>query len=856
MSSETTLIRDAGIKLNGLWQFDLGQNVTVLTGDVDIDLANCEMQWAYGTLESPNYTDNRQFTAIDGVPLTTGGICEIPDAALEQSGEVKGYIVYIDGETVLETLGMVYFTPETRARPANYVSPQNTVTMYKVVENYADLADLQGTVAIVRNGLTGYRKIEPTVDGTPKYTNLYLNPLPFAPEALQDLSFNAYTGAGTIGYAHFESIDGVSVFILSLGIGLVTTAYAFSEKTVTSGGYTYYQGWSKTVGGNPYVPIDAPPEIPEDLMDGGYVLNVESGDAGYVISDTPYTPTPNIYYKENGTWKPTTKKTTAISDTSTHDEFPSAKAVYNLVDEIDLTGYEQTANKTTELSDESTDTEYPTAKSVYDYIDNLPLPVGTVVEVVDNYADLADANGTLAIVINGLTGYRYLIPTDGNELLKYTNLYFNPIPTITDGQLNENVCNVLIIDDNGINIDISGYDYGSLGKVVDINITNSLIDGEYVWCQKEFTSSGLVYPLGWSYYDGSSVTPIDAPPEIPTGEYRVIFNNGDSGWIVSDSPYASKPDIWYLKDGLWNPSTKPNCIVQNIEDLPNAYDADPCVVINGKTNEKRMYSSTYEHLYINPIPRIDKNISVFAEITDSANNIYVFFVEPSKNQFSNATKDVEICAFFSDSFAQILGYFWSADDFVGIHYEMGEQSMPRGWSKVTLSGDDIVVTPISASELPTIENAIIPENYSTTAGLFVRNEPYSPMPAIYYKVKGIWRCDDAMRIDNSRAKKMLIRSQVETISCGLFNTLETTASVQLILPKPYEQDLFDSTTELSTFVLSIKVSNASHAITFNKDVLWVGSTAHTFGVGLHRVDGYFDPQAQKWCLSAVSLGVA
>ena len=70
-----------------------------------------------------------------------------------------------------------------------------------------------------------------------------------------------------------------------------------------------------------------------------------------------------------------TNKTLVIDAQSSHNEYPSAKAVWDLVQSVD---FEKNANKVTSLSADSTDTQYPSAKCVYTMIGNIESALGAL----------------------------------------------------------------------------------------------------------------------------------------------------------------------------------------------------------------------------------------------------------------------------------------------------------------------------------------------------------------------------------------------------------------------------------------------------------------------------------------------
>ena len=52
----------------------------------------------------------------------------------------------------------------------------------------------------------------------------------------------------------------------------------------------------------------------------------------------------------------------------------------DILDELDISGKEDNANKTTTLSSSSTNTQYPSAKCVYDYIDEV---IGEAIDYIN-----------------------------------------------------------------------------------------------------------------------------------------------------------------------------------------------------------------------------------------------------------------------------------------------------------------------------------------------------------------------------------------------------------------------------------------------------------------------------------------
>jgi len=96
-------------KLEGVWQWDIGQVLTVNGLTIPAG-ATIEMQWSYSALNalSPvQSVDVRAMTA-DG----TSYVCAIPDLALTDTYAVKGYIYQtLDGDS--QTIAVVNINPSS-----------------------------------------------------------------------------------------------------------------------------------------------------------------------------------------------------------------------------------------------------------------------------------------------------------------------------------------------------------------------------------------------------------------------------------------------------------------------------------------------------------------------------------------------------------------------------------------------------------------------------------------------------------------------------------------------------------------------------------------------------------------------
>lgn len=87
-------------------------------------------------------------------------------------------------------------------------------------------------------------------------------------------------------------------------------------------------------------------------------LTTKQDDCLYIITDE----------SEITEFESISNKVTVINSSSDDKHYPSAKAVYQVMQSI--TGYEKTANKDTVISIGSDDNHYPTSKAVYDNVNN------------------------------------------------------------------------------------------------------------------------------------------------------------------------------------------------------------------------------------------------------------------------------------------------------------------------------------------------------------------------------------------------------------------------------------------------------------------------------------------------------
>jgi hypothetical protein len=85
----------------------------------------------------------------------------------------------------------------------------------------------------------------------------------------------------------------------------------------------------------------------------------------------------DIIYIKDATYEKLANKVTTISFSSTDNQYPTAKCMYDLINSND-SHYEKLSNKVTTISSGSTDTQYPTAKCMYDLIGSISSAIDTI----------------------------------------------------------------------------------------------------------------------------------------------------------------------------------------------------------------------------------------------------------------------------------------------------------------------------------------------------------------------------------------------------------------------------------------------------------------------------------------------
>jgi hypothetical protein len=108
-------------------------------------------------------------------------------------------------------------------------------------------------------------------------------------------------------------------------------------------------------------------------------------------------------------------KVTGISNESTHDEYPSAKSVYDMSNQ-----FEKKSNKVTDISNESTHDEYPSAKSVYDMSNQFEKISNKVTHFKllssstdEQYPSAKAVYDALKLFVSGGVNYPWVVTTNG-----------------------------------------------------------------------------------------------------------------------------------------------------------------------------------------------------------------------------------------------------------------------------------------------------------------------------------------------------------------------------------------------------------------------------------------------------------
>ena len=149
------------------------------------------------------------------------------------------------------------------------------------------------------------------------------------------------------------------------GSDVTTKTYVFNEPddefTETMGSVT----WRITLTGY-FVKIywTKAANVESDYVLAGAKLELGNVPTRYDISNTLGKTIDLVWQESKNTFEKTSNKVTSVSNESTHEEYPSAKAVYDT--------FEKASNKVTGwITSSSTDDEYPSAKAVYKRLDVL-----------------------------------------------------------------------------------------------------------------------------------------------------------------------------------------------------------------------------------------------------------------------------------------------------------------------------------------------------------------------------------------------------------------------------------------------------------------------------------------------------
>ena len=115
--------------------------------------------------------------------------------------------------------------------------------------------------------------------------------------------------------------------------------------------------------------VEAKLNLKEDVANKTQTISDSSTEAQYpsakAVNEVIKALNTNLNNKED-----TANKTQVITDSSTEAQYPSAKAVNEVIKALntDLNNKENTANKTQTITDSSTETQYPSAKAVLEYV--------------------------------------------------------------------------------------------------------------------------------------------------------------------------------------------------------------------------------------------------------------------------------------------------------------------------------------------------------------------------------------------------------------------------------------------------------------------------------------------------------
>lgn len=284
-------------------------------------------------------------------------------------------------------------------------------------------------------------------------------------------------------------------------------------------------------------------------------------------------------------------KIDTISEESTEIQYPSAKAVYKLVNNS-LTSAEKTSNKISAITNTSTDTQYPSAKAVYDLFSGINF------ESIGNFNMYYYSSLSAAIA-------------DANEDILENKLSSGETPKVSIIRFGPNNYRVDLLSDisESVSIAISCNIYLSLnGKTLSFVDKGELVYNENTYCTIDGTVANSAITKNTSLIEKAYIIQSLAKRlYIYNGNYSIISTNSLTEQVCILRSMKNKPDNW---KNLSN-EEKYKYIIDNKNSCQTYIDNCVFSCSGGQTTASAVIQLTYANF---------KNISI--EVSNSHNVVY------------------------------------------------------------------------------------------------------------------------------------------------------------------------------------------------------------------------------------------
>lgn len=156
------------------------------------------------------------------------------------------------------------------------------------------------------------------------------------------------------------------------------------------------------------IPIKADAETAKKLIELNKALNVSVWVGTKAEYDAITDKDDSCLYittddTESIQWEMLSNKVTALDDSVTDEQYPSALAVWNILS--NLNQYEKTENKVTKVTSTTTDTQYPSALAVYTFVNQLFTIANENINTLNNNAE--KTSNKITNLVNSHTDKQY-----------------------------------------------------------------------------------------------------------------------------------------------------------------------------------------------------------------------------------------------------------------------------------------------------------------------------------------------------------------------------------------------------------------------------------------------------------------